>query len=436
MIRYAILFVALFTLPLKAEVPIQEVTSPGGLKAWLVEEHSIPFVALEIRFRGGAVLDEPGKEGATNLMAGLLEEGAADMDSRAFAEAKEEVATSIGFDIYDDMITVSTRYLTENADRSLDLLRAALIEPTFDQPSIDRVRGQVLASLNSRRTDPDAIAGDAMSSAAYGDHPYGRHIGGTVDSVTGLTRDDIVTAFRNAIAKDRAYIAAVGDITAEELGAVMDRVLGDMPAEGAPFPDAVPFGADPGVSVTPFDTPQSVARFGQPGMSIDDPDFFAAFILNTIMGGSGFESRLMQEVREKRGLTYGIGTYLIDSDYSEAYMGSFSSQNGRMAEAVAVVQDEWRKMAEDGVTQEELDAAKLYLTGSYPLRFDGNSNIANILASMQMDGYSIDYPATRNDKIEAVTLEEANRVAGEFFQPENLRFVVVGQPEGLEPTVN
>ncbi|MBV7407875.1 pitrilysin family protein [Maritimibacter sp. DP1N21-5] len=436
MIRYALAILVLFTLPLRAEVPIQEVTSPGGLKAWLVEEHSIPFVALEIRFRGGASLDEAGKQGATNLMTGLLEEGAADMDSQAFAQAKEEVATTIGFDIFGDVLTVSTRYLTENAEASLELLRAALIEPTFDPVAIERVRAQVIAHLKSRTTDPDEIVGDVMATAAYGDHPYARYLGGTLDSVAALTRDDIVTAFRNAIARDRVYIAAVGDITPEELGRVMDLVLGDLPDEGAPFPADVEFAASPGVSVTPFDTPQSVTRFGQPGMEIDDPDFFAAFILNTVMGGSNFDNRLMDEVREKRGLTYGIGTYLIDSDYTEAFMGSFSSQNNRMAEAVGVVQDEWRKMAEEGITQEELDAAKLYLTGSYPLRFDGNANIANILASMQMDGYDVDYPATRNDKVNAVTLEEANRVAAEFFQPDNLRFVVVGQPEGLDPTVN
>lgn len=424
-----------FALPARAEVDIQEVTSPDGLTAWLVEEHSIPFVALEIRFRGGAALDEPGKRGATNLMTGLLEEGSADMDSRAFAEAKENLATSIGFDIYGDTLTVSSRFLTENMEPSADLIAASLSEPTFPEDAVERVRGQVLAHLRSRATDPQDIVGDLMAEAAYGDHPYGSYLGGTIDSVTGLTRDDIIEAWQNAIAKDRVYVAAVGDITPEQLGDLMDRVLGDLPDEGKPFPDEVDFGAAPGVSVTEFDTPQSVARLGQPGMEITDPDFFAAYILNTVMGGSGFESRLMDEVREKRGLTYGIGSYLVDSDYTEALMGSFSTVNARMGEAVTVVQDEWRKMAEEGITEEELASAKLYLTGAYPLRFDGNDRIASLLVGMQMDGYSIDYPKTRNDKVNAVTLEEANRVAAELFQPENLRFVVVGKPDGLEATV-
>lgn len=436
MIRLALAFLVLFSLPLRAQVAIQDVTSPGGLTAWLVEEHSIPFVALELRFRGGTSLDLPGKRGATNLMTGLLEEGAADMDSRAFAEAKEDLATSIGFDLYGDVLTVSARFLTEKADASADLVRAALQEPRFDEAAITRVRGQVLSYIRARVTDPNDIAGDAMAAAAYGDHPYGSFDGGTEASVSGLTRDDIVTAWRNAIARDRVYVSAVGDISPDELGRLMDRILGDLPETGGAYPDPAPFSAAPGVSVIPFDTPQSVARFGQPGMKIDDPDFFAAFILNTVMGGANFENRLYAEVREKRGLTYGIYSYLSDSDYSEVLGGGFSSVNANMAEAVAVVQKEWARMALEGITEDELAAAKTYLTGAYPLRFDGNANIANILTSMQMDGYPIDYPETRNDKVMAVTLDEANRVAGALFRPDALRFVVVGQPEGLEPTVN
>lgn len=436
MIRLALALLLLAAAPASAQVSIEEVTSPGGISAWLVEEHSIPFVSLEIRFRGGTSLDLPGKRGATNLMTGLLEEGAGDMDSRAFAEAKEDQATSIEFDVYGDVLTVSSRFLTENMDPSVDLVRAALEEPTFDEQAVERVRGQVLAYIRSRKTDPNEIASDALNAAAYGDHPYGSFDNGTLESVTALTRDDIVTAWKNAIARDRVYVSAVGDITPEQLGKVMDTILGGIHDEGAPYPDEVDFGAAPGVSVIPFDTPQSVARFAQPGMKIDDPDFFAAYIVNTVMGGSDFENRLFDEVREKRGLTYGIGTYLSDSDYTEALGGGFSSVNANMAQAVSVVEDEWNKMSENGITADELSDAKTYLTGAYPLRFDGNSNIANILTSMQMDGYSIDYPKTRNDKVNAVTLDEANRVASELFQPDRLRFVVVGQPEGLEPTVN
>lgn len=430
--RLLFLLLLIVAAPAQAEVAIQQVTSPGGFKAWLVEEHSIPFTALEIRFRGGASLDAPGKRGAINLMTATLEEGAGEMDSQAFAAAREALAASYSFDVGDDTLSISSKFLSENRAQAVALLKAAITAPRFDQSAIDRVRGQVLSNLKSRETDPNAMAGKVFDRLAYGDHPYGSYLGGTAESVKALSRDDIVDAWHRTMARDRVYVAAVGDITAEELGKIMDDLLGGLPAKGAPLPPEVPFGATGGTTVVPFDTPQAVAQFGESGISIKDPDFFAAYILNTIFGGGGFNSRLTDEVRKKRGLTYGIRTYLIDSDLSESLVGVVSSVNDNMAETIAVVKDEWRKIAENGITQEELDKAKTYLTGAYPLRFDGNAPIARILVSMQMDDYPRDYIQHRNDYVNAVTLEQANRVAKRLFRPDDLRFVVVGEPKGLD----
>jgi zinc protease len=432
--RLAASFVVLLlvTLPLRAEIDIAEITTPGGLKAWHVEETSIPFVALELRFRGGASLDAPGKRGAINLMTALLEEGAGDLDARGFAEAREALAASYRFSTGDDSLSISAQFLNENRDQAVALLRKALREPRFDEDAIERVRAQILAGLKRRETDPDTIAGAAFDELAYDDHPYGSYNGGTVESVTSLTRADILDAFTRAIARDRLYIAAVGDISAEELGALLDGLLGDLPKEGAPMPENVAFGATGGITVLPFDTPQSVARFGHAGVEVGTPEFFPAFILNTIMGGGGFNSRLMTEVREKRGLTYGIRTYLIDSEFSESLIGSVSTVNLRMAETIDVVRGEWERMAREGVTAEELETAKIYLTGAYPLRFDGNAPIARILVNMQMQGYPTSYVKTRNAMIEAVTLEDINRVAARLYRSDDLRFVIVGAPEGLE----
>ncbi len=413
-------------------IDIQEVTSPGGLNAWLVEEHSIPFTALELRFRGGASLDAPGKRGATNLMGALLEEGAGALDATAFAQARDALAATFSFDVDDDTLSVSAKFLTENRNEALSLLRTALLEPRFDADAIERVRAQVLANLRSRETDPHALAGNAFDALAYGTHPYGSYYGGTEDSVAALTRADLLAAADAVLARDRVIISAVGDITAEELGTALDTLLAGLPETGAPMPPDVPFGAMGGLTVVPFDTPQSVARFGHAGIAIDSPDFFPAYILNTILGGSGFNSRLMQEVREKRGLTYGIRTYLIAHDHSESILGAVSTVNPRMGETVEVIRAEWRRIAEEGVSADELDAAKKYLTGAYPLRFDGNGPIARILVGMQLNGYASDYPDTRNARIEAVTLDEINAVAARLYQPDALRFVIAGQPEGVE----
>jgi zinc protease len=437
MIRFAlVVLLALATLPARAAVEVREVTSPGGVDAWLVEDHSIPFVALELRFRGGTALDPEGKAGAVNLMAGLLEEGAGARDAQGFARAAEELAARFSYDASDDAVSVSARFLTENRVASVDLLRDSLIAPLFDEDAIARVRAQVLSGLRSDQTDPRSIASRAAAQLIYGDHPYARPGDGTIESVSALTREDIVAAHGAALARDRIYVSAVGDITAEELGALLDRLLGDLPETGAPLPVKADPALPGGVKVVEFETPQSVALFMQPGPDRHDPDFMAAYVLNHILGGGGFESRLMTEVREKRGLTYGVYSYLADKDAAELWMGSVASANGRVGEAIAVIREEWARMRTEGVSATELADAKTYLTGAYPLRFEGNAQIASIAVGMQMDGLEPEYIAERNAMVEAITLNEINRVARDWLDPERLTFVVVGQPEGVDSTLN
>ncbi|MCV2881919.1 M16 family metallopeptidase [Actibacterium sp. XHP0104] len=421
----------LAALPARAAVDIQEVTSPGGINAWLVESHEIPFVALEIRFQGGAGLDAPGKRGAINLMTGLLEEGAGDMDARAFATARDGLAARISFDVHNDALSVSAQFLTENRDQGVELLHLALTEPRFDDDAVERVRGQVLGGIRARQKDPDDIASDRFNALAFGDHPYGSDVNGTLDGVAALTRDDLIAAKDRVMARDRLFVSAVGDITAEELGALLDRLFDGLPETGAPMPGRADFALTGGIDVVPYDTPQSVVVFGHTGIPRDDPDFFAAYVLNSVLGGGGFSSRLMEEVREKRGLTYGIATYLYNLDHADMVLGKVASANNRVAEAIEVIRAEWARAATEGITEDELDTIKTYLTGSYPLRFDGNGPIANIMVGMQMEGLGLDYIATRNDKVNAVTLDDVRRVAARLLDADALHFVVVGQPEGL-----
>lgn len=432
MIRFVLVAVfALVAIPAYA-VDIKEVTSPGGIKAWLVEEPSIPFMAMEIRFKGGAALDREGKRGAAYLMSGLLDEGAGDLRSTEFSTAAEELALQYNFDAYADSFAVSAQFLTENRAESVELLRKSLNEPRFDQDAVDRVRGQVLSIIASDAKDPDDIAGRTFAELAYGDHPYATKLEGTAESVGALTRDDLIQAHRDLLVRDRVYVGVVGDITPDELGLLLDELLGALPEGGPEMPGPAPFLLDGGETVVPFDTPQSVALFGHGGIERTDPDFFAAFVMNQVLGAGGFGSRLMEEVREKRGLTYGVYSYLVLRDHVNLVMGQVSSSNDSVAEAIAVVREEWAKLAEKGITEEELEAAKTYLTGAYPLRFDGNGPIATILVAMQVDDLPIDYIDTRNSKVEAVTLGDIQRVAKRLLKPEDLHFVVVGQPVGLD----
>lgn len=414
-----------------AAVDIQEIESPGGIKAWLVEDHSIPFVALELRFRGGTSIEPADKQGGTYLMTGLFEEGAGELDAAEFQKRQELLAATFGFRAYKEVVSVSAKFLTENRDESVELLRLALHEPRFDEEPFERVRSQVLAIIADMATDPDEIAGDAFNGIFFGSHPYGRRIEGTAETVSALTRQDMAALKDEALRKDRVVVGAAGDISPEELGLLLDRLLGGLPVGGGDLPDAPEIGVGAGVTVVDFDTPQSVAQFGHEGILQDDPDFLAAYVLNEIMGGSGMASRLFTSVREERGLTYGAYSYLASLRNQGLVLGYFASSNETMAEAVEVAKDEWERIAAEGVTAEELEAAKKYLTGAYPLRFDGNSSIARIMAGMQFDHFPIDYVQYRNDKVMALTLNEVNRVARRIYRPDKLHFVVVGQPSGL-----
>ena len=431
MIR-ALATLALCLLPLKAlAIEIVEVVSPDGITAWLVEEHSIPFASIEIRIEGGANEDEAGKRGATYLMMGLLEEGSADRDARAFAEAVEALAARISFDTDDDDVAMSLSFLTENRDESVALLRDALMSPHFDADDVDRVREQVLAGLANDANDPGDIARRTLATLSFPGHPYGTDLKGTPETVAALTPDDLRAAHTRALTRDRVHVGVTGDITAEELGPLLDTLLGDLPTSSTPPVPEAENALGGGVTVIDHPSPQSVVLFGHEGIDFDDPDYFPAFILNHVFGGAGFESRLMQEVREERGLTYGIGTFLASRDLAAQFLGQFSSSNDKTLDAVEIVRAEWARMAEEGLTEEELDLAKTFLTGAYPLRFDGNSAISSILVGMQTQGLPIDYIVDRNDRVEAVTLDDIARVAERLLRPENLHFIVVGQPPNM-----
>lgn len=415
-----------------AAIEITEVTSPGGHTGWLVQDTSIPFASIEVIFTGGSVRDAPAQAGAVSLMTSLLTEGAGGMDAQAYAAAVEALAGSISFDARRDSVSMSLRALSENREQVVELALLALMEPHFDQISLERVRAQTVASLQRAARNPDTLAQRAFSQAGFAGHPYAQAVSGTADTVAALTLDAILEAHQAAFTRDLVYFGAAGDISPQEFGAFMDRVLGDLPPMHSELPDYRSFAAEPGVTVIDFDGPQASVQFGHGGLRWDDEDFMAAFVLNEIFGGGGFGSRLMRELRETRGLTYGVYTGLNSGRFGDSFGGRFSTANASVGEAVALVREQFEWLANDGVTQEDLERIQTYLTGAYPLRFDGNEAIAGILASMQFNGFPLDYINVRNDLVRAVTLDDIHRVARRLAQPDALHFVVVGQPEGLE----
>jgi zinc protease len=417
--------------PLRAEVTIQEVTSPGGINAWLVEDHAIPFIAMDIWFAGGTSLDRPGKRGEVNLMTALIEEGTGDLDAQGFAAARDALAAGFSFDSGADGVSVSVKMLSENRDAAAALLRGALMAPRFDLDAVDRVQGQVLANIRSNEQDPSALAWNAVRTAAFGDHPYGSDDNGTLDSVQALTRDDMIAAHQATLTRDRVTVGVSGDITAAELGPLLDLLIGDLPALAVPLPGAAPVLLTGGVKVIDFPGPQSTIAFGHEGIAVKDPDYLTASLLNEILGGGRFSARLMSEVREKRGLTYGISTGLQSYDQAALIAGQFQASNDKVAEAIAVIRTEWARIADEPIPEDELARAKSYMTGSYPLRWKGNDAIASILVGMQENGLAIDYPKTRNERVEAISADDLSRVATRLFDADALTFFVVGQPVGV-----
>lgn len=416
-------------------VEVQRVVSPGGIEAWLVEDHSNPIIALELAFRGGAALDPEGKAGLAYMASSTIDEGAGPLDSQAFQGELDNLSISLTFDAGLDSFYGSLATLTQNRDRAFELLRLALTEPRFDEEPVERIRSQIISRLSRESEDPNYIAGRVLRRLMYGEHVYARPTRGTEASIARITADDLRSFVQQRFGRDRLYVGVVGDITPEELGEALDEIFLALPEEAATFEVAEAPVQNKGETVViAKPIPQSVVALGQEGIARDDPDYYAAYVVNYILGGGGFSSRLVEEVREKRGLAYSVYSYLATYEHGDMVYGGTATQNARVGESLELIRQEWRRMAEVGPTAEELEDAKRYLTGSFPLRFDSSDSIASMLVGMQLEELGIDYLEKRNSYVEAVTLDDARRVAKRLYQPDALTVVVVGTPDGVTPT--
>lgn len=436
-LRRIMLFVGawlLLTASPASAVEIQKVISPKGITAWLVEDHTIPIIAVEYEFTGGALHDPKGKEGLSYLVSGLLNEGAGELDALSFQKRLEDLAMRMGFDARHDMFQGSLMTLTENADDAFDLLRLALLEPRFDVDAIERVRGQIETILQGELERPNVVALRAWYRRAFDGLSYGRPSKGTLESIGKISAKDLRQFTKRSFARDNLIISVVGDINAANLGPLLDKTFGALP-EKADLRD-IPDGSvvvNNDVEFVEMAVPQSVAIFGTDSIKRDDPDWYAALVVNYVLGGGGFNSRLMEEVRRKRGLTYGVYTYLRPYSRAGLLLGSVSTKRDRIDESIAVIREEIRRLAEHGATDQEVSNAKLYLTGSYALTFDRSDAIAGQLTGIQRHGLGQDYIDKRNQYVEAVTAEQVQQVAKRLLDDKGYLWVVVGEPEVSAP---
>jgi zinc protease len=411
---------------------VQRVVSPGGIEAWLVEEHAIPLIAMEVAFLGGATQDPSSKAGTAALMASLLDEGAGDLDADSFQERLADRAIEIHFHADRDAWHGALKTLARHADEAFGLFRLAVTEPRFDDDAIARVREQMLAGLRHEAKDPESLASRAFFAEACAGHPYAHPVRGTLDSLPGVARHDIAALHRAGFARDNLVVAVVGAIDAETLGRRLDEVFGHLPEKtGIASVAPISVGGLGSHAIVDLDVPQSVLRFGLPGIARRDDDYMAGYVVNHILGGGSFTSRLFQEVREKRGLAYSVWTSLHPLRQCPLFMGGTATKNERAAESLAVINEEIARLTTEGPSEDELAKAKQYLIGSYALHFDTSTKIARQLVQIAIDDLGIDYIDRRNALVAAVTMDDVHRVAKRLFGQGDLLVVVAGRPQGL-----
>ncbi len=411
---------------------VQRIVTPGGVTAWLVESYAVPLVALEFSLRGGAAQDPADKPGLATLLAGLLDEGAGPYDARGFHRAVDELAIHMGFGADRDSISGHLQTLSKNTDKAFALLKLALVDAHLAEADVARVRSQLVAELKRDANEPDSMAAKAFREAAFPEHPYGRPARGELSSIESLSRPDLLALQHRLFAKKDLKIAVVGAIDAQTLSEHLDATFGALATEND-LADVAPITlAGVGARhIVTLDIPQTTIRFGRPGVTKRDPDYFAAVVANHILGGGSFTARLFREVREKRGMAYSVYSQLNEYDRCPMLIGAAATKNERAGEALRIIEEEVRRFAEEGPTEDELDKAKKYLIGSYALRFDTSTKIASQLVHLQMDGFEPSYLDERNGKIAAVGMEECKRAAKKLFGDGGLLVAMVGRPEGI-----
>ncbi|HEV2302722.1 MAG TPA: pitrilysin family protein [Stellaceae bacterium] len=430
--RAALALALFFCAPLAEAMTIQKVAGADGLTAWLVEDHSLPIVTVRFAFPTGAALDPAGQRGVAAMAAALLAEGAGPYRSQAFQSRLEDLATDLYFDAGQDQLEGNLRSLKRNLDASARLLRLALTAPRFDPDAVARVRGEIVASLSRAAQSPSDLSGRLWMRAAFEHHPYARDIDGSATSIGHITAADLRAFAAERLHRPGLVIGAVGDITPKELRALIDRVFGGLPTSpvAAAVADTKPI-EDGALIVSRRRVAQSVVTFGQVGPKRDDPHWYAALVVNDILGGGDFRGRLMRDIREKRGLAYNVSSDLVPLRHAGLLLGSVATANAHVGEVIRLIRGEWNRMRDKGPTAAELAASKSYLTGSFPLTLSSTGQVAETLVQMQTEKLGIDYLDRRAALIGGVSLEEARAEARRLLDPKGLSFAVVGDPPGV-----
>lgn len=414
---------------------VEQVVSPGGIEAWLVEASDPPVISLRFAFEGGSALDPAGKEGLARFVSFMLDEGAGDRESQAFQDLLVANSIDLGFTAGTDRFIGTLYMLSEKRDLAFALLADALAAPRFDPQPMARMRSRLLTNLEQELTDPTAVGLRLWIATAFPDHPYGRPASGTFESLAAITDADLRGFVAERFARDTLTVAVVGDISAEELAPLLDSTFGALPARAGPWaiPEAEMQGRGETVLVD-VPLPQTVLIFGQPGPRRGADDALATGLVAHVLGGPGFLTRLMYQLRELRGLTYGVNAWVQTHDRAGMVQGVTFTMNERAGELLQLLREQWDLMHREGPTAEEVENAKLYLQGSFALGFNTTGSIASQLLDWQVLGYPPDRADLYQQEVEALTPEAAVQAAGRWLSVDDMLTIVIGQPVGITPT--
>lgn len=409
-------------------VTVRSIAGPTGVETWLAEEHALPMVAFEISLPAGSAYDPSGRQGLASMAASLLDEGAGDLGSDAFKEALESRAIRLSARADRDYLVITLTSLSESTGEAVRLTALALAHPRFDPAAVERMRAAALARLKQEDQNPARAAVKAWFGAYFGEQAYAHAPDGSVSGISAVTSSDLSDFAAAHFTRGAIKVAVAGDIGEAALKRDVQQLFLALPDRNIPAAAKPSDTGKPGLRSVPRSEAAPVAVFGMAGPMRNDPDYIAAYVANEILGGGTFSARLMDQVRDKRGLTYGIETHLDDFRSAGVIVGEVQSDKTKIDTALQVTTGEMARFARDGATAKELSDAKTYLTGSYPLTLDSDAKIARTLGQYQRSGLPADYVAKRNALIGAVTLSKVNEAAKKYFNPSRLLVVIVGTP--------
>lgn len=404
---------------------IQEVDA-SGLSAWLIEDNTLPLVTLSLRIEGaGSASDVAPHYGRAAMAARLLKQGAAEYDAAGFTKALESRAIQLSMGVSKDAFSLTLKTTKDALEEAFRLTGLALGQANFQSDDVARIRNDMLASLRAAESSPNYHAGIAMRELLYGEHAYTNPPYGSSESLNAMTGDLLKEYTKRYLTKDRAIISVVGDISAAELAEMMGKYFGGLPEIAQPerLIETAELSQAPAYAAKEMAVPQSAILFVSAGIPRRHPDFYAAYVLTHMLGGSGLTSILAEAVRQEEGLSYSVGLGLTNERYASLLQGGVSTRTDGVAKTLEIIETTLAKVSQGGVSEEGFLRAKAYITGNFPLRLDNTGTLAAYLELMQEEDLGMDYLEKRNSYFEAVSHEDVQRLARELLS--RPRYVVV-----------